>query len=106
MEGYKMNVLIAMLAGLAGGSASGVIGFFATVWACQAFHVRDRDGGVGYAGMFVGLFAGLAGMVLSVVVTLRLRHESTSAVVLHTPMALGGIVALAAGGIWIYYNAH
>src|SRR4051812_37169758 len=101
-----MNVLLAMLAGLAGGSASGVMGYFVTVWACQALDVRDRDGGIGYAGMFLGLLVGIAGMILSIVLTLRLRRESTGAIVLHTPMALGGIVAMAALGIWMYYNAH
>lgn len=101
-----MSVLIAILAGLAGGAASGVAGYLVTVLVCQALQVHDRDGAIGYLGMFLGFFAGVAGMILSIVLTLRLRHEPTSAIFAQTPMALAGIVALVALGIVVYYNSH
>jgi hypothetical protein len=100
-----MNVLIAMLAGLAGGAVSAVAAGFLTVWICQALHVTDRDGGIGYAGLFMGILAGLFGMVITIVLTLRWRHQSAGGVIAQTPMALAGIIALGALGLWLYYNS-
>jgi hypothetical protein len=104
--GKTMNILIAMAAGLVGGTLTGVAGFFVTVWVCQALGVSGREGGIGYAGMFLGFFVGVAGMIGSMVLALRLRHESTSAIAAHTPMAVAGIVALAALGVFAYYRSH
>jgi len=100
-----MNVLIAMLAGLAGGAVSAVAAGFLTVWICQALHVTDRDGGIGYAGLFMGILAGLFGMVITIVLTLCWRHQSAGGVIAQTPMALAGIIALGALGLWLYYNS-
>jgi hypothetical protein len=100
-----MNVLVAMLAGLAGGAVSAVAAGFLTVWICQALHVTDRDGGIGYAGLFMGILAGLFGMVITIVLTLRWRHQSAGGVIAQTPMALAGIIALGALGLWLYYNS-
>ena len=100
-----MNVLIAMLAGLAGGAVSAVVAGFLTLFICGALHVSNRDGGTAYLGLFVGILAGLIGMVATIIVTLRLRHQPVAGILVQTPMALAGIVALGALGMWIYYNS-
>src|SRR6266542_4198454 len=66
MRGQAMNILIAMIAGVVGGACAAVATFFGTAGACKALRIRDRDGGIGYAGMFAGILAGVAGMVLSI----------------------------------------
>ena len=101
-----MNVLIAMIVGLAGGALSAAATFFITIGICQALHVSDREGAVGYLGMFVGLLVGLAGMILSIVMTLRYRGQAAGAIWAQAPLAVGGIVAVAALGLFLYYNAH
>jgi hypothetical protein len=106
MEKKQMNILIAVVAGLVGGVISSLLGFFLTVGTCKALQVHDRDGGIGYAGMFLGLILGLAGMVMSMVLTLRWRHETAAGIAPHTPMAIGGIAALAALGLYIYYRSQ
>jgi hypothetical protein len=101
-----MNFLIAIVAGVVGAVVSAVLTFFVTVGICQALQVSDRDGGIGYFGMFLGLIAGIAGMVLSIILTLRLRHETFAGILAQTPMALAGIVALVAVGMVAYYNSQ
>src|SRR5438270_1825081 len=102
----EMNILIAMIAGLVGGALSAVVTFFINMVVCQAFHVSDREGAAGYMGAFLGLIVGLAAMILSIVVTLRYRGVAGSAIWVQTPLALGGIVAVAALGMYAYYNSH
>lgn len=101
-----MNVLIAMIAGLAGGAVSAVAAGFLTVWICQMLHVSNREGGVGYFGLFMGIIAGLIGMVVTIVLTLRWRHQSLGGIVAQTPMTLAAIIALGALGMWVYYNSN
>jgi hypothetical protein len=101
-----MNVLIAMIAGLIGGALSAAATFFITIGVCQALNVSNREGATGYMGMFVGILVGLAAMILSIVMTLRYRGVAGGAIWAQTPMALGGIVAVAALGMYVYYNAH
>src|SRR5260370_42394510 len=80
-----MNVLIAMIAGLVGGTLSAVVTFLITIGICQALQVSDREGAVGYLGMFVGLLVGLAGMILSSVMTLRYRGQAVGAIWTQAP---------------------
>jgi MFS family permease len=100
-----MNVLIAMFAGLAGGALSGVAASFLTVWICQMLGVSNRDGGIGYFGLFMGILAGMVGTVVTIILTLRWRGQSGASVVAQTPMAVAGIIALGALGLWLYYNS-
>lgn len=101
-----MNVLIAMIAGLLGGALSAAATFFITMGLCQVLNVSNREGASGYLAMYVGLLVGLAGMIVSIVMTLRFRGQSAGAVWMQAPLALGGIVAVAAVGVYMYYNAH
>jgi hypothetical protein len=101
-----VNILWAIIAGLLGGTASAAVTFFVTIWIWQALHVSDREGGVGYLGMSLGLLLGVAGMTLSIIVTLRFRGQSALAIWAQTPLALIGIAALGAIGMALYYNAH
>lgn len=103
-----MNVVIAMFAGLAGGAASAFAAGILVIGICRALDVADRDGGVGYAALFAGLLAGILGMIATIVVTLRWRSQSGTAMFAQVPMALVGIIALGAGVmLWYYYqNDH
>jgi hypothetical protein len=101
-----MNVLIAMIAGLAGGALSAAATFFITLGVCRALHVSDREGASGYLAMYLGLLVGLVGLILSIVMTLRFRGQSGGAIWAQAPLAVGGIVAMAAVGMYLYYNAH
>jgi hypothetical protein len=94
-----MSFLIAMMAGLAGGAISMVIGFVVTVLICEALQMR----GAGYLSLFAGLLSGVAGMIAGIVLTLRWRHHSTAAVLAQTPLAIGGLVVLSAAGLATYY---
>jgi hypothetical protein len=100
-----MNVLIAMLAGLAGGAVSALAGGFLVAGICAALHVSNREGGIGYAALFGGLLAGIIGLIVSIMLTLRWRGQSASAVFAQTPMALAGLIAIGALGLWMYYNS-
>src|SRR5947207_1869776 len=100
-----MNLLVAMMAGVAGGAVSAVVGFVATLLICQAMNVHDREGAVGFLGIFAGLLTGVVGMILSIVLTLRWRRQSTASVVMQTPLALAGILAVAVAGVaFSYYS--
>jgi hypothetical protein len=101
-----MNVLIAMFAGLAGGAVSALAGGFLAAGICMALHVSNREGGVGYVGLFAGLLAGIVGMIVTIVLTLRWRGQSASSAFVQTPMALAGIIALGALAMWLYYNSN
>src|SRR5258708_32748332 len=80
-----MNGLMAMIAGLVGGTVSAVGTFLITIGICQALQVSDREGAVGYPGMFVGLLVGLAGMILTIVMTLRYRGQAVGAIWAQAP---------------------
>ena len=101
-----MNILIAIAAGLAGGAVSAVAVGYVAFAVSQAMHVYDRDGGVAYFSLFLGLLGGLIGMVLSIVLALRWRSQSGPATLVQTPMALVGIIAVVAIGIAVYYYSH
>ena len=100
-----MNILLAMLAGLAGGAVSATVGYVAAVLILQSMGVRDREGAIGYAGIFFGIIAGIAGLILSVAVTLRWRTGSAGSALVQSPVALAGIAALAAVGLYAYYQS-
>src|SRR5438067_2077661 len=74
-----MNLIIAVLAGAAGGMVTAVLGLVTTLLLCQALHVPDREGAVGYLAVFFGLLSGLAGMIASPVLTLRFRKKRYAA---------------------------
>jgi hypothetical protein len=101
-----MNVLIAMLDGLAGGALGAATSFFITIGLCQALNVSNREGASGYLGMAVALVMGLAAMILSIVMTLRYRGVTAGAFWAQAPLALVGIVAIAGIGMFVYYNSH
>jgi hypothetical protein len=98
-----MNFLLAIAAGLGGGAVSAVVGFVVTLLLCQALHVSDREGAVGYTAVFAGLVTGAGGMILSIALTLRRRRQSPTSVLVHTPLALAGIAAMAAAAGAVYY---
>ena len=74
-----MNLIITVLAGAAGGMVTAVIGLVTTLLLCQALHVPDREGAVGYLAVFFGLLTGLVGMVISAVLALRFRRKRYAA---------------------------
>jgi hypothetical protein len=99
-----MPVLLAMVFGLAGGAAGFLLGALLASIAASLFHMSNMEGAVGYLAACMGALTGLAGMVLTMVFTLR-RHGVTSfaGVLGGTFGAAAGLAVVAAACFGLYY---
>ncbi len=99
-----MTIFLAMLFGLLGGAAGFFAGALISAVVAGALHMSTMEGARGYFAVAVGLPAGLLGMVVTVILTLRWRGVTNLASVLGGSLAtFGGLVALAAAGVGLYY---
>jgi hypothetical protein len=99
-----MTILFALLFGLAGGVAGFLAGALVSGVIAGAMHMSNMEGARGYFAVAVGLLTGVIGMVLSIILTLRWRGVTNLAGVLGGSLAtIGGLIALAAAGVGLYY---
>lgn len=98
-----VNLLIAMLAGLAGAAATGALFLFGTLGAVEMFHLYDRDGGWGYVALFLGIIGCLIGLPAGIWLSLRWRTGMSGWTPQGSAAYLGIVVA---GAIFFYaYDA-
>ncbi len=99
-----MTILLAMLLGLAGGTVGFIAGALISGVIAGALHMSTMEGARGYFAIAVGFPSGLIGMVVTIILTLRWRGVTNIAGVLgHSLAAVGGLVAVAAAGVGLYY---
>lgn len=101
-----MAVLLAMVLGLAGGAVAFFLGALLASVAAGVFHMSNIEGARGYFAVAIGALTGLAGMIVTMIITLRWRGVTSLAGVLGGSLAsVGGVAALAAAGFGLYYMA-
>ena len=103
-----MNVLIAMLAGLAGALVGAFLGFMAASAYASATHMSTMEGAAGYFAASIGLIVGFLCMVGAMVGTLMWRGASLQSALSGSAMGFVGIAALTvlAVGAWYAVQPH
>jgi uncharacterized membrane protein YhaH (DUF805 family) len=101
----NMNILWAMLGGLAGGALLCISGFFLGSWYAEASHMSNMEGARGYFAVAMGMIGALAGLPAGIILTLRRRRDRGSAgnLVVGSLTAVVGVVAVGILGVGIWW---
>ncbi|HYI93428.1 MAG TPA: hypothetical protein VEX68_07785 [Bryobacteraceae bacterium] len=100
-----MNILWAMLGGLAGGALLCISSFFLGAWYAEASNMSNMEGARGYFAVAMGMIGAVAGLPAGIILTLRRRRNRGSAgnLVVGSLSSVAGVVAVGILGVGIWW---
>lgn len=97
-----MTFFLAILAGLVGAVLGWTAAAAAAILIAGAMGVSDFEGGRAMLAIWgIGPFGGIAGLLAGIMLTLHRRGVAGRGVAWRTPLVIGAIGLLIAGGIWL-----